>query len=281
MAWPTTNHCCEKVCWPGALVRPLTKIFNVSITTGTFPSSLKKGAVQPTLKPTLDLEQYSSYRPIANIAFLSKTIERLAATQACNYLTDNDLLPKFQSAYRMFHNTETALVRVCNDILMAIDQHCEVVLVLLDLSSAFDSSDHDALLERFHKRYGLSGTVLCRFKSYLSGRTQSVIIKDTESSEVPVTHVVPQGSVLRPILFAHFFAPLEDIIAAHGLTDAWCTLMTHNCTTPLILVAGIVNFLNFNFARTMLWLGVLEMASCSILARPETFISRLGTAITS
>lgn len=85
----------------------------------------------------------------------------------------------------MFHNTETALVRVCNDILMAIDQHCEVVLVLLDLSSAFDTSDHDAILERFRKRYGLSGTDLCRFKSYLSGRTQSVIIEDTESYEVP------------------------------------------------------------------------------------------------
>ena len=143
---PTTNHCCEKVCWPGALVRPLTKIVNVSITTGTFSSSLKKGTVQPTLKPTLDLEQYSSYRPITNIAFPSKTIERLAATQACNYLTDNDLLPKFQSACRMFHNTETALVRVCNDILMAINQHCEVVLVLLDLSPTFDTSDRDALL---------------------------------------------------------------------------------------------------------------------------------------
>lgn len=80
----------------------------------------------------------------------------------------------------MFHNTETALVRVCNDILMTIDQHCEVDLVLLDLSSAFDTSDHDALLKGF-----TSDTVLCRFKSYLSGRTQSVIIKDTESYEVP------------------------------------------------------------------------------------------------
>lgn len=78
----------------GALGRPLTKIVHVSITTGTFPSSLKKGALQPTLKkPTLDLEQYSSYRPITNIAFLSKTIEHLTATQASNYLTDNDLLP--------------------------------------------------------------------------------------------------------------------------------------------------------------------------------------------
>ena len=146
-----------------------------------------------------------------------KTIERAAATQACNYLTDNDLLPKLQSTQRMFHGTETVLVRVFNDITMAIDQHREVLLLLLDLSTAFDNIDHDALLERLHKRYGFSGTVLCWFKSYLSGRKQSVIIKDTESSEVPVTHGVLQGSDLGPIFFSLFFAPLEDI-AAHGLT---------------------------------------------------------------
>jgi len=63
-----------------------------------------------------------------------------------NYLTANGLLPKFQLAYRMFHSMETALVRVFNDMFMAIDQHCEVILVLLDLSSAFDTIDHDALL---------------------------------------------------------------------------------------------------------------------------------------
>ena len=74
----------------------------------------------------LDCEEFSNYRPITNIAFLSKTIERAAAAQTLNYLTKNNLLAKFQSAYRQFHGMETALLRVCNDILQAIDEGQEV-----------------------------------------------------------------------------------------------------------------------------------------------------------
>ena len=116
------------------LVGPLTDIINASLQTGVFPSALKKGVVHPSLKKLeRDYEQYSSYWPINNIAFLSKTIERVAATQK---IDDNDLLPKFQSAYRPHHSTEAALVGVFNDILKAIDQHQEVVLLLLDLSKS-------------------------------------------------------------------------------------------------------------------------------------------------
>jgi hypothetical protein len=81
---------------------------------------------------------YSSYRPITNVAFLSKTLERAVSTQMMSYLIDNHLLAKRLSAYRSFYSTETALIRVFNDVLYAIDDHQEVVLVLLDLSSAFN-----------------------------------------------------------------------------------------------------------------------------------------------
>ena len=200
------------------LVGPLTDIINASLQTGVFPTALKKGVVHPSLKKSKhDYEQYSSYRPITNIAFLSKTIERVAATQTMNYFADNDLLPKFQSAYRPHHSTETALACVFNDILKAIDQHQEVVLVLFDLSSAFDTIDHGDLLARLRDRYGFTGKVLSWFESYLTSRVQSVIINDTQSSELPVSFGVPQGSVLGPLLFSLFFAPLEEIIAAHGL----------------------------------------------------------------
>ena len=100
------------------LANPITEIINTSLKTGVFPTSLKKGNVQQLIKKrTLDCEEFSNYRPITNIAFLSKTIERAAAAQTLNYLTKNNLLAKFQSAYRQFHSTETALLRVCNDIL--------------------------------------------------------------------------------------------------------------------------------------------------------------------
>ena len=108
-------------------------------------------------------------------------------------------------------------MRVCNDILQAIDEGQEVVLVLLDLSSAFDTIDHKVLLDRLRIRYGFSGTVLDWFRSYLSNRTQSVKIGKDLSAESEVRYGVPQGSVLGPLLFSLFFAPVEDVIKAHGL----------------------------------------------------------------
>ena len=108
-------------------------------------------------------------------------------------------------------------MRVCNDILQAIDEGQEVVLVLLDLSFAFDTIDHKVLLDRLRIRYSFSGTVLDWFRSYLSNRTQSVKIGKDLSAETEVRYGVPQGSVLGPLLFSLFFAPVEDVIEAHGL----------------------------------------------------------------
>ena len=117
------------------LADPLTKLINASLTSGVFPTSLKQGVIHPSIKrQALDRQMFSSYRPITNIAFLSKTLERVAAAQTINYLIANHLLAKLQSAHRRFHSTETALLCVFNDISCAIDKHQGVVLVLLDLS---------------------------------------------------------------------------------------------------------------------------------------------------
>ena len=136
-----------------ALAPAITSIVNASLLSGVFPSSLKKGVIHPSIKKlSLDREAYPSYRPITNVAFLSKMPERVAATQTLNYLIPNGLLAKFQSAYRCFHSTETTLLRVFNDILVAIDNHRDVVLVLLDLSAAFDTTEHFVLLSRLEHR---------------------------------------------------------------------------------------------------------------------------------
>ena len=200
------------------LASPITTIVNASLTSGVFPALLKKGIVRPSIKKqALDREEKSNYRPITNVAFLSKILERVAATQTLSYLVTNGLLAKFQSAYRCFYSTETALLRVFNDILLAIDRRQEVVLVLLDLSSAFDTIDHTALLRRLEVRYGINQTVLKWYKSYLSNRTQQVMIGDALSLEKDLSYGAPQGSVLGPLLFALFFAPLEDVILSHDL----------------------------------------------------------------
>ena len=123
---------------------------------------------RPDLKPDL----LANYRPIANIPFLSKVLEKSAAIQVHNYLDDNDLFPALQSAYWKYHSTETALLRVTDDILKTLDSNGEVILVLLDLSAAFDTLDHQILLARTRKYFNFTETALKWFSSYLLGRYQ-------------------------------------------------------------------------------------------------------------
>ena len=151
------------------------------------------------------------------MAFLSKTIERVVAKQLQPHFDSSGLHNIFQSAYKANHSTETALLRFQNDILMAIDGGLTVVVVFLDLSAAFDTICHQILLSRLEHRFGIKGQVLSWIKSYLQDRVQSVHIGKVASTEKPLNCGVPQGSVLGPILFTAYTAPLTDIIQQHGL----------------------------------------------------------------
>ena len=111
-------------------------------------------------KADLDPADAKSYRPISNLSVISKLLERLVCKQLVKYLKDNDLLPDLQSAYRAHHSTETAVLKVLSDILLALDTRDLAVLTLLDLSAAFDSVDHNTLLRRLQTSYGLSGNVM-------------------------------------------------------------------------------------------------------------------------
>ena len=122
-----------------------------------------------------------NYRPISNLPFLGRMIERVVAMQFKQHLVINNLYTKTQSAYRAYYSTETALLRVSNDINLALDNHDDVVLVLLDLSSAFDTIDHSVLMDRLYTRFGLRGTALAWIKLYLTNRSQAVVIKDVHS----------------------------------------------------------------------------------------------------
>ena len=120
----------------------ISQIVNTSISSGVFPDKLKKAIIFPSLKKlTLDHEVMKNYRPVSNIAFMSKVIELAVSTRLSSYLRDFDLQEDF-------HSTKTALLRVKQDILQEIDQKKAVLIVLLDLSSAFDTLDHSILLAR-------------------------------------------------------------------------------------------------------------------------------------
>src|SRR5664279_4460440 len=125
-------------------------------------------------KINLDPADVKSYRPISNLSVLSKLLERLVARQLLDYLTVSKLLPNLQSAYRAYHSTETAVLKVLSDILLAVDGGDLAVLTLLDLSAAFDTVNHDTLLRRLRISYGLHSSCHSWFASYLENRTQFV-----------------------------------------------------------------------------------------------------------
>ncbi|CAB4019895.1 Hypothetical predicted protein, partial [Paramuricea clavata] len=157
------------------------------------PEKLKVAVLKPKLKKdSLEYEEYTNFRPISNLKFLSKVIEKVAAGQLLEHLANNNLEEPFQSAYKRFHSAETILLKVQNDILVAIDNRKCVVLLLLDMSAAFDTVDHELLLQRMFKRFGIDGQVLKWFQSYLQNRTQGVVIDGVKSISNDLRCGVPQ-----------------------------------------------------------------------------------------
>ena len=132
-------------------------------------------------------------------------------------MNEKNFAEPMQTAYRTGHSTETALLHVHNDILRAVDEQKAVALVLLDLSAAFDTIDHNIILSRLSKILGVDGIALKWFESYLEGRKQSVVINETLSSPDDVLYGVPQGSVLGPKLFTIYTLPIADIARKYNL----------------------------------------------------------------
>ena len=201
------------------LVPLITDIVNMSLRESMFPKSLKTALIRPLLKKTgLDSDILKNYRPVSNLTFISKVIEKVISGRLNEHLINNSLFDPLQSAYRDKHSTETALIKVQNDILTALDVGSSAILLMLDLSAAFDTIDHDILLSRLCNVYGITGDALDWFRSYLSGRIQRVVIEDSVSVDQELVFGVPQGSVLGPRIYCMYTKPVSDIIQRHGLS---------------------------------------------------------------
>jgi hypothetical protein len=200
------------------LIFPITKIVNLSLTSGHVPEDMKQALVTPLLKKkSLDPEVMKHYRPVSNLSFISKITEKAVSKHVDYHMDTHRLHAKMQSAYRPLHSTETALLRVYNDLLNEVDRQRGIILVLLDLSAAFDTIDHKILLSRLHTQIGLSGTALSWFESYLSDRVQSVFINGKKSQPSSLKYGVPQGSVHGPKDFTQYTGPVINIALEHGV----------------------------------------------------------------
>ena len=133
---------------------------NESLQTSEFPDNLKKALVRPLLKKRSLEPILKNYRPVSNLPFIGKLMERCVIDQLMDHIHVNNLMEPLQSAYKSYHSTETALLKVNADILKAMDNQEVTCLVLLDLSAAFDMVDNKTLLERLENYFGINGMAL-------------------------------------------------------------------------------------------------------------------------
>ena len=160
---------------------------------------------KPAQKSSLDKNVWKNYRPVSNLPFLSKIFENVIHStyilhKLLAHLHENNPWNPFQSACPAGHSIETALLRVVSDLLNAMDKDKIYVLLLLDLSAAFGTVDHQILLSRLENVFGIRSIALLWFRSYLLDRNQCVVVNSSASSSSPLMFGIPQGSVLGPVL---------------------------------------------------------------------------------
>ena len=205
-----------------SLLPVITSIVNKSLRQSIMPTSLKHAVVTPLLKKSsLDKENLKNYRPVSNLPYLGKCIEKAAIKQMDDHLSENNLHEPLQSAYKTYHSTETALVKVTNDvnILLALDKRQCAYLVLLDLSAAFDTTDHQVFLTQLQRDYGMSGGIVEWMETYHTGRRQCVQINGISSDEVALQYGFPQGSCIPvgPFGFKFYTKSFTQIAKHHGI----------------------------------------------------------------
>lgn len=211
-----------------ALVTPLTLIINQSLVTGIFPTKLKIAKVIPLLKKghayILD-----NYRPVSLLSAISKLFEKVVYNQLYEYFQRYKLFYTSQYGFRKRHSTEYATLELLDKLLHDIDDRNATFAVYMDLSKAFDTLNHNILLEKLH-RYGIHDSELSWFSNYLCNRTQYVEIEGYQSETLLIKTGVPQGSILGPLLFLIYMndapnsAPLLRFILYADDTTAMCPI---------------------------------------------------------
>ena len=249
------------------LLHIISRIVNSSLVSGVFPETLKHSITTPIIKKvTMDPNILKSYRPVVNIKFIAKIIEKAASSHVIQHVNDHNLGEMFQSAHKAHHSIKTALLQVKNNIMQSLDDNKVILLVLLDLNAAFDTIDHGIVIDRLKTRFGINGAALQWFKTYLKDRSTRVMINNIMSQQHILNYSVPQGSIVGPQGFIMYTHPVGDIIRAHNIcfhtyaddTQLFCDFnpkIPGDCERALGVLTSCVSEINTWMCQNMLQLN--------------------------
>ena len=187
----------------------------------------------------LRIGNLNSYRPISNLSFISKVLEKVVASRLRCHIESNCMSNVLQSVYKQFYSTETTLLKVHNNVTLNVDKGKVTALTLLDLSAAFDTIDHSILTKPLSIWYGISGTTLSWLSSYITYIYQTVRIANYFSAALPTTCGIPRGCVLGPLFFT-LTSPLSSISQLHTTWTTTYMQVIHRFIFPLLTRIQIV-----------------------------------------
>ena len=262
-------------------------IFPASFKTAQVFSLLKKGNLDPIIP--------SNYRPISNLSTISKIIERLVLSRITFHVSSSSNFNPFQSAYRKHHSTETTLLRISDSLRNICATGHAALLVSLDLSAAFDTLDHNILIDILNRHFNISDLALFWFRSYLFQRSQFVKMDNFFFSFTSLNSGVPQGSGLGPIFFSLYTSPMCSIIDSTTcfFTSSLMTSLfspeslTQILAPPLLKLSSCLSALNSWFSQSQLKLNptkseVMFVGSSRLLAKYNlpSVVTLDGTTLT-